>query len=218
MKSWQVIHDDFRAALPSIAAEVLITDPVWPNCPPGAIEGHDRPHDLFAEMVAAMPQTITRAVIVMRSDSDPAMLAPMSARLPFKQMCWLRYAMPSYLGRVLGGNEVAYCYGEHIPVERGRRVVPSIGPVAQPGDRPRNGHPMSRALVHFKWLVDWWSLPGETIVDPYCGSATTGVAALTLGRHFVGIETDARWVPIARNRLADSERQGDMLVNAGDAP
>lgn len=205
---------DAREILPSLQADVLMTDPVWPNCPPQhEIAGADRPFELFAEIVAACPP-VKRAVIVMRNDSDPRFLQPM--RLPFTSASWLRYAMPGYLGRILGGNEIAYAFGAPIPSAPGRRVIPSQGPVAQPGDRPANGHPMSRASVHFKWLVDWWSVEGETILDPYMGSGTTGAAAVALDRKFVGIEIAPRFFDLACRRIDDAQRQQQLFTQAAE--
>lgn len=44
--------------------------------------------------------------------------------------------------------------------------------------------------------------PGDVILDPCCGSGTTGVVALKLGCHFTGIDEDPKAVKTARNRLA----------------
>jgi site-specific DNA-methyltransferase (adenine-specific)/modification methylase len=74
-------------------------------------------------------------------------------RLRFLQAMWLMHVMPTYLVRVLGGNELAYVFGEPIAFAPGRQVIPSISPKAQPGGRPANGHPMSRALIHQEFIV-----------------------------------------------------------------
>ena len=207
-----LILGDSREVLPTVNGDRVVTDPVWPNCPPGAdIHGARDPGPLFAAIMSSLPARVVSCVLVMRNDSDPRFLADVPARFPFCQAAWLPYALPSYLGRVLGGNEIAYCFGRHIPSRIGARVVPSIGPKAQPNDRPANGHPMSRALVHFDWLVHWWSLPGETVIDPYMGSGTTGVAALKAGRKFIGIDSDPRWFDLARRRIESELRQGCLL-------
>lgn len=58
--------------------------------------------------------------------------------------------------------------------------------------------------------------PGSIILDPFCGSGSTGVAALRLGRRFIGIERDPTYAATARARL-DAEEQGLTLrdVRAG---
>lgn len=55
--------------------------------------------------------------------------------------------------------------------------------------------------------------PSSIILDPFCGSGTTGVAALRLGRRFIGIEKDAHYAAVARERLA-AEAQGLTLAAA----
>src|SRR5690606_26931010 len=132
----------------------------------------DRPQELLQEVLDVAPDSIRRVVIILRSDSDPRFLQAVPRRWPFVCVQAMSYAVPMYLGRVLGGTELAYCYGEPVPSREGRRVIPMWGPKAQPGNRRANGHPCSRAMIHMEWLVGWWSEPGETIVDPFCGSGT----------------------------------------------
>jgi site-specific DNA-methyltransferase (adenine-specific) len=45
---------------------------------------------------------------------------------------------------------------------------------------------------------------GGTILDPFCGSGTTGVACMQTGRNFIGIELDAGYCDIARRRIAEA--------------
>lgn len=201
--SVRIINADCRSALPGIDADVLITDPVWPNCPVGLLAGEGRQLELMNEMMAVVPDRVKRCVIILRSDSDPRFLQAVPTRWPFFNASWLGYAVPAYIGRKLGGNEIAYCFGEPIPSREGQRLIPSMAPKAQPSDRRANGHPCSRALIHMEWLVKWWSEPGETIVDPFAGSGTTGLAAKRLGRNAVLLELSAEYCAIAERRLAD---------------
>ena len=48
-------------------------------------------------------------------------------------------------------------------------------------------------------------VPDGTILDPFAGAATTGVAALMEGRRFIGIETSAEYFAIAERRLREAE-------------
>ena len=50
-------------------------------------------------------------------------------------------------------------------------------------------------------LVKIHSNQGDIIIDPFMGSGTTGVACKNLGRKFIGIEQDANYFEIAKNRI-----------------
>lgn len=205
-----LILGDCRDVVPSMSGiDALITDPVWPNCPAETIPGSDDPAGLWQSAWAVMPE-IARAVIVMRHDSDPRFLAPVP--MPYVRAVILPYVIPGYIGRLLGGDELAYCFGTPVPSAPGRRVIPGRAPSCQPDGRKANGHPCSRALRHFEFLVHWWSEPGECVLDPFMGSGTTGVACAKLGRRFVGVEIDPSYFDIACRRIEEAYRQSDIVV------
>lgn len=63
-------------------------------------------------------------------------------------------------------------------------------------------HPTQKPVALMKWIMGLLDLPpGATVLDPYMGSGTTGVAALELGLNFIGIESDPRYFAVARRRL-----------------
>jgi site-specific DNA-methyltransferase (adenine-specific) len=62
-----------------------------------------------------------------------------------------------------------------------------------------------------RWLVKLASLPGETVLDPFMGSGTTGIACLEHGRRFVGIEVDPGYFALAVERLEAVSRQGKLF-------
>jgi site-specific DNA-methyltransferase (adenine-specific) len=199
-----ILQGDCRTLLPTVGhADVIITDPVWPNCPPGLLEGLDRAAELLAEALAVAPASVRSVIVVLRSDSDPRFLAAVPNRWKFVCVQALAYAVPMYLGRVLGGTELAYCFGEPVKSREGRRVIPMWGPKAQPRGRPPNGHPCSRAMVHMEWLVDWWTERGEVVLDPFCGSGTIPLAAERMQRVGVGIELSPQYCAIADRRIAE---------------
>lgn len=198
----RIIHGDARVFAPGLAGvDVVITDPVWPNCPQGLLAGWEDPEGLFVDVIAGLPKSVRRLVVILLSDSDPRFLRDVPKRFPFVCSQALPYAIPMYIGRVLGGTEVAFCFGEPVKVREGKRVIPMWGPKAQPRDRLPNGHPCQRALIHMEWLVDWWSLPGETVLDPFCGSGTIPLAAHRMLRHAIGIEIESKYVDLARERI-----------------
>jgi DNA modification methylase len=56
-------------------------------------------------------------------------------------------------------------------------------------------------LALFRYLVEVSSNPGDTVLDPCCGSGTTLLAAAELGRDWIGFETSREFVDVAKNRL-----------------
>jgi site-specific DNA-methyltransferase (adenine-specific)/modification methylase len=67
------------------------------------------------------------------------------------------------------------------------------------------------------WLVDRGSLPEETILDPFMGSGTTGVACFQRGRSFIGIEREPKYFEIACRRIEDAQRQESLFEPAPKA-
>ena len=62
-------------------------------------------------------------------------------------------------------------------------------------------HPTQKPVELMKYLIETYSLPGETVLDCCMGSGSTGVAALQLGRSFIGIERDPNYFAIAEARI-----------------
>jgi site-specific DNA-methyltransferase (adenine-specific) len=52
---------------------------------------------------------------------------------------------------------------------------------------------------------------GDTVLDPFMGSATTGAAAIRLGRKFIGIEIELKYFDIACRRIEEATKQGDLI-------
>jgi len=72
-------------------------------------------------------------------------------------------------------------------------------------------HQTQKPLALMEWCLGF--LPdAQTILDPFMGSGTTGVACVKLGRKFVGIEIDEDYFDIACKRIADAYRQPDFFV------
>ncbi len=65
----------------------------------------------------------------------------------------------------------------------------------------RNLHPTVKPLALMRWLVKLVTPPGGTVLDPFCGSGSTGVAAVLEGRRFLSFERESEYVDIACARL-----------------
>jgi len=75
-----------------------------------------------------------------------------------------------------------------------------------------NPHPTVKPLELMKWCIGHLPDNANTILDPFMGSGTTGVAAVQMGRDFIGIEREAKYFDIACKRIEDAQRQSDLFI------
>jgi DNA modification methylase len=64
-----------------------------------------------------------------------------------------------------------------------------------------NNHPTVKPIELMKYLIKLITPPGGTVLDPFCGSGSTGCAAVELGHPFIGCELDPKYVEIAQRRI-----------------
>ena len=83
------------------------------------------------------------------------------------------------------------------------------GPYQQ--QREQRWHPTQKPLELMKWCMGFVS-DAQVIFDPYLGSGTTGVAAVQMGRDFIGIEREEKYFDIACRRIEQAQRQGDLFI------
>lgn len=76
-------------------------------------------------------------------------------------------------------------------------------------------HPTQKPLPLMVALLTDFTNEGDTILDPFMGSGTTGVACMKTGRNFIGIEKDTTYFEIARARIKQAAQQ--MILPLGDA-
>jgi DNA modification methylase len=74
-------------------------------------------------------------------------------------------------------------------------------------------HPTQKPLALMQWCLSF--LPdAQTILDPFMGSGTTGVAAVKTGKKFIGIERERKYFDIACRRIEEAYKQPDFFVAA----
>lgn len=86
--------------------------------------------------------------------------------------------------------------------EGGAGVFPTFKFHKKPAGKERTGHLTQKPVDLMRWLIKLVVSPGSTILDPFTGSGTTGVAAVREGCSFVGMEIDPAFVEVARGRMA----------------
>ena len=103
-----------------------------------------------------------------------------------------------------GSTRPKVCLGQSV-AEYGIRpnvwfCMPEKGPL-------RKQHPAMFPEALARDHILSWSNPGDTVLDPFLGSGTTGKMAITNDRDFIGIEISAEYLTIAKNRIEEAEFQ-----------
>lgn len=75
-------------------------------------------------------------------------------------------------------------------------------------------HPMQKPVTLMEWCIRFLPESTQTVLDPYMGSGTTGVAALGLGRKFIGIEIEPKYFDIACRRIEAANRQPELALSS----
>jgi site-specific DNA-methyltransferase (adenine-specific) len=94
------------------------------------------------------------------------------------------------------------------PLPGGEQVVWSV-PTPGPREKVHGRHPTQKPLALLDRVVAASTGPGDLVLDPFSGSATTGVAAVRAGCRFLGIERDPAYVELASRRLRAAELEGE---------
>lgn len=74
-----------------------------------------------------------------------------------------------------------------------------------------HGHPTEKPVELMRWCIDRADVPAS-ILDPYMGSGTTGVAAVGMGLQFVGVEVHEPYFVIACERIENAQRQERLFA------
>ena len=73
-------------------------------------------------------------------------------------------------------------------------------------------HPTQKPVSVMEWMIKKATKEGDTILDPFMGSGTTGVACVQTGRNFIGIEIEPKYFEIAEKRIASAQLQMRMEI------
>ncbi len=74
----------------------------------------------------------------------------------------------------------------------------------KPASARRIGHPAPFPVELPRRLIELYTFQGDLVLDPFIGSGSTAVAAIETGRHYIGYDTEAAYVEIARGRIAEA--------------
>ena len=91
-------------------------------------------------------------------------------------------------------------------------------PICSGGERMRGkdgkkSHPTQKPEALLHRIIVGTTNPGDVILDPFFGSGTSGAVAKRLGRHFIGIERERRYIEVAMERLSKVRTLPDDVVD-----
>ena len=87
-------------------------------------------------------------------------------------------------------------------------AVPNVIRLAKPRAQE---HPNEKPIALMELMISAHTTPGNVVLDPFMGSGSTGVAAVQIGRQFIGVEIDPAHFETACRRIEDAQRIQDMF-------
>lgn len=95
--------------------------------------------------------------------------------------------------------------------EAGKRAARGVDVISCPPPAAKS-HPTEKPVLLMETLVELVTGPGGTVLDPFMGAGSTGVAALNLGRSFIGIEINPQYFDVACSRVENAQRQERLFA------
>ncbi len=198
---------DIRDGLPMIADEsidFIITDPPYPK----------EYIPLYADMAILAKRVLKPggSLLVMTWQSYlPDVISLISAVMQY-HWC-LAYLTPGGQSPQLWNKKVNTFWKPVLWYTKGAYNGDCIGDVLRspPNDNDKKYHIWGQSLGGMRDIVERFTNPGDIILDPFLGGGTTGAAAVSMGRKFIGADIEQKNVDIAEQRIkevyADAESQ-----------
>ena len=203
-----IIQGDCRAVLkelPDSISDLVLTDP------PYLVDYHDRQGrsiigdkegdwliPAFSEIQRIMKPGSLCVCFYGWNQVDKFMAAWRTAGLqPVGHLVWQKN-YNSKVGFLASRHESAYLLLKGNYYGRPNIILPDVLPWVNTGNRL---HPTQKPVPALKPLIEAFTNLGGLVVDPFCGSGSTLLAAKILGRRYLGIELNKQYTEVAKHRL-----------------
>lgn len=206
-----IYHGDCREVMPSLTADVLVTDPPYGvDLGKHGAANDDRPRHIAKAGYSSYDDTPENfRSIVVPAIATALHMVKRGAVFAAGHMAWLLPSpdaiggvfLPSAVGsNVWGFSSLAHVllYGKAPNLNKGRKPTAIKSTASASSDE----HNCAKPIEWLNWLVGLTTDACDVVIDPFMGSGTTLVAAKNLGRHAIGIEIDERHCETAVRRLA----------------
>lgn len=220
--------NDFMGGLASESVDLIVTDPPYESLEKHRAKGtttrlkvsksssnewfpvikNERFEQFFAEAYRSMAKN---AHLYVMCDQET-----MFAIKPMGEAAGFKFWKPIVWDKIKIGMGYHYRARHEMILffEKGKRRLSDLSiPDVISVPRVRNGYPTEKPVSLLQVLIKQSSSPGELVVDPFMGSGSTGVAALSLGRRFTGCDIKEDVVNAAISRFP----KHDESTDTGDA-
>ena len=117
-----------------------------------------------------------------------------------------RLATLSETDRTRDESKVGSGFGKNVSNWLGRDMVYPNNVIHLATECSNRNHSAAFPMELPKWFIKLFTQQGDLVLDPFIGSGTTAVAAVQLGRAYVGIDTNPEYVDVSRSRVSNGER------------
>jgi site-specific DNA-methyltransferase (adenine-specific) len=229
---YQMDAVDWLRTLPAASIDLVITDPPYESLEKHRAVGTTTrlkrskassnpwfqifPNTRFAELFAELFRVLARhSHFYLFTDSETAFVAKPAAEAVgfkfWKPLIWDKQSIGM-------GYHYRARYEMILFFEKGKRRLKDLG-IADvlSAPRVRGGYPAEKPPRISEILIEQSTQVGDLVIDPFMGSASTGVAALNLGRRFQGNDLADESLALARQRLVpsravDAQRPGTLVA------
>jgi site-specific DNA-methyltransferase (adenine-specific) len=223
----------FLRGLPSESVDLVVTDPAYESLEKHRAVGtttrlkvsqgssnpwfHIFPNARFAELFSEVYRVLKRDThFYLMCDQETAFIAkPIAEEVGFKfwkPLVWDKKSIGM-------GYHYRARYEFILFFEKGKRRLANLGTAdVLEVPRVRGGYPAEKPSALSQILIEQSSAAGDLVVDPFMGSGSSGVAALTVGRRYAGNDVSDDSLKLARERLlAAGGVEGSVVVAPGHA-
>lgn len=194
----------FLRALPDLSIDNIFADPPYGNGTPYDTYQDDR-ENLVKLIEAFMPEAfrVAKRVIITPGNGNQYL---------YPEPTWtLAFVNSAGVGRSKWGFtcwQPILVYGNDPFMADNKGCRPDTMFMKNSGDVDKhNGHPCPKPNNVMRWILERTTREGETVLDPFMGSGTTGAACVQLNRSFIGCEISPKYYAIATRRIRQAELQ-----------